>query len=364
MRFTLKNFAAALATVGLLSFGSAAISQQDVAESTETQPPAQMDNDSSAERADAEAQADASTDVSAQQNSQSSDANAQASQNASSQSSQQDQQNVQANADQQADAEAQANADRNGRDQQSAETSADMSNEAQASADSDSNKSEADKQASSDQEQSDQKQTAQDTPDVPQEAQQAQNGNSDINTARDADWRMVQHNGGWWYYAPNNNWQYYRNGSWTAYNANTYRTRGDLGPRYDSRGQMNEQSVVRQDNRQSYSTGYRGEQPQGNQGSQAAQLRHDSQGRAFICENGQKVYVQESSQSAPSQPMPADRGASQQQYQDVPAPPTAADQQRFEGSSNYDRDNDNVGRPTPVPEEQRSTVPAPPYAEE
>lgn len=360
MRFTLRNFAAALATIGLLSFGSAAISQQDVAESTETQPPAQMDNDSSAERSDSQADADASADANAQQKSQSNDANAQASQNASSQSSQQDQQNVQADADQQANAEAQANADRDERDQEKADANSDKSNDAQASADSDKKDSEADKQASSDQKQSDQnQQTAQDTPDVPQEAQQANNGNSDINTARDADWRMVQHNGGWWYYAPNGNWQYYRNGSWTAYNANTYRAQGDLGPRQDGRQQLSNRSVAQQDNRQPHSTAYRGEGQQSDQGSQATELLHDSQGRAYICENGQKVYVQDSGQAANSQPVPTDRQGqmNQRQYQDVPASPTASDSSRFE-------DGDNVGRPTPVRPEHRSTMPAPPTAEE
>src|SRR5687768_12070759 len=39
---------------------------------------------------------------------------------------------------------------------------------------------------------------------------------------RNARWRMTQHNGDWWYYTPDNTWQYQRDGEWKTYAADTY----------------------------------------------------------------------------------------------------------------------------------------------
>jgi hypothetical protein len=35
-------------------------------------------------------------------------------------------------------------------------------------------------------------------------------------------WRYQQHNGEWWYWTPQNNWMYYRNGAWAPYDAATF----------------------------------------------------------------------------------------------------------------------------------------------
>jgi hypothetical protein len=43
-----------------------------------------------------------------------------------------------------------------------------------------------------------------------------------LNNDRNAQWRFTRHNGEWWYYTPQNNWMYHRNGQWNAYSANNF----------------------------------------------------------------------------------------------------------------------------------------------
>jgi hypothetical protein len=58
------------------------------------------------------------------------------------------------------------------------------------------------------------------------------------------DWRLVAHNGVWWYWTPNNTWLYYRNSQWNAY------VPGDI------RRQQVQESRLRM--RERYGVGYRG----------------------------------------------------------------------------------------------------------
>jgi hypothetical protein len=56
------------------------------------------------------------------------------------------------------------------------------------------------------------------TPNTPIQAQ----GGAGIDNGREARWRFARHNGEWWYYTPQNNWMYHRNGQWNAFTANNF----------------------------------------------------------------------------------------------------------------------------------------------
>jgi hypothetical protein len=43
-----------------------------------------------------------------------------------------------------------------------------------------------------------------------------------VNNNRNAPWRFTRHNGEWWYYTPQNQWMYHRNGQWNTYSANNF----------------------------------------------------------------------------------------------------------------------------------------------
>lgn len=215
-------------------------------------------------------------------------------------------------------------------------------------------------------------------PAIPQQARQGNN-----NAPRGAQWRMVQRQGQWWYYTPDGQWKYHRDGRWNQFDSSTYQARTQQRQQ-DLRSQDMQPRISSNQTAQPYSTGYRGEQQsqqshghtqnstQQQTRSQAAQLRYDRCGRAFICENGRRVYVQvRQSQST-------DR-VNQASYNE----PTPVDSNNegvwSQESSNYDRSNNvrtrnsaeydsdyNVPeephRPTPVRDEMRSTPPATPYA--
>jgi hypothetical protein len=114
------------------------------------------------------------------------------------------------------------------------------------------------------------------TPAVPWQAGQ---GAAVADRGRDARWRMQQHNGEWWYYTPENNWMYHRDGDWNQFSQDSFQAP------------------------QSHSTGYRGldQNPAGQAGQQQAQhdaqqgpahrVFTDRQGREYICDNGQRVYL-------------------------------------------------------------------------
>jgi hypothetical protein len=86
---------------------------------------------------------------------------------------------------------------------------------------------------------------------------------SDADAARDARWRFQQHNGDWWYWAPDNAWMYQRDGQWNRYSENTYTP----NPQYQSQ----------------YSAEYQGP-------ATSEMVFIDSGGRAVICQSGHVVF--------------------------------------------------------------------------
>lgn len=117
------------------------------------------------------------------------------------------------------------------------------------------------------------------TPDVPLQARAGaalQAGDM----GRDARWRFAQRNGDWWYYTPQNQWMYHRDGQWNQFSQESFT------PNPQFSGQ--------------YGVGYRGEAGQAGMGGQASvgannsgrvyRLNHDAQGREFIWDNGHRVY--------------------------------------------------------------------------
>jgi hypothetical protein len=106
---------------------------------------------------------------------------------------------------------------------------------------------------------------------------------------RDARWRFAQHNGEWWYYSPENNWMYHRDGQWNEFAEDSFVPNagaGQFGGEYASgyRG-VDQGGAVGADQ-------YGGDQfAQG----QAYTLQYDENGREFICDNGQRVYFDDQS---------------------------------------------------------------------
>ena len=109
---------------------------------------------------------------------------------------------------------------------------------------------------------------------------------------REARWRFSRHNNEWWYYNPQNNWMYHRDGDWRQFSQDSFEP---INQSQLSEGQQLAQDQPSDQGHQ-YSSGYRGVE-QGRQMNQDQgvhqQLRHDRHGRAYICENGRPVYVDE-----------------------------------------------------------------------
>lgn len=110
---------------------------------------------------------------------------------------------------------------------------------------------------------------------------------------REARWRFSRHNNEWWYYTPRNNWMYHRGGDWQQFSQDSFEP--------INQSQLDEGRQFAQDQPsgqgQQYSSGYRGGAAQGQMSQDQGvhqQLRHDRHGRAYICENGRPVYVDES----------------------------------------------------------------------
>ncbi|WP_442481276.1 hypothetical protein [Aeoliella sp. SH292] len=340
MPTTLRNFAATLAAVGLLSFGSMTMGQQeaeqppsdpssienidqsaDVSEirpadeiesARPDTPPADPNNppeDNTAENNSVEADANVDADVSEENAANSPDAN----------SPDANREDANANRGDATDNVRDNNADRNREEDRENRDNADD-----------------DKQLS--------------PPEVPEQARDRDaNAREDVN----ADWRMVDHDGVTWFYSPSGQWHIRQGDSrtWHAYHDGMHH--GDLHLGRDSYSYDNynsgDRSVIRNDGRasndggQGYSTGYRGEEVyQSGNGEQHAQhVRYDRCGRAYVCVNGRAMYVDVSETSHDDQPSDGQQPTmADEQYQDVPPPPEMDDR-------------DNGGN-------ERSNVPSPP----
>ena len=151
------------------------------------------------------------------------------------------------------------------------------------------------------------------TPDLPLQAR-ADANLSAAEQRRDARWRFARHNGEWWYYSPEGQWMYHRNGDWNEFAEDRFEPLPQQGQRY--------------------AMGYRGIDPavQGDQSIQADQsqqathqVRTDRWGRQYICDNGRPVYLDQSG----FEPQPADYNMNQAQAGDgtrdyAPARPAEA----------------------------------------
>lgn len=148
------------------------------------------------------------------------------------------------------------------------------------------------------------------------------------NQGREARWRFARHNDEWWYYSPQNEWMYHRGGDWQRFSQDSFRPI-DQG-RQIAQGQQLDQG-------QQYSSGYRGvEQGQANQTQGVhQQVRYDRQGRAFICENGRPLYLEEGqfqgeiqrdqAQMTPTPATPQEHSVSRQNLDQQAAPQQPAE---------------------------------------
>jgi hypothetical protein len=155
------------------------------------------------------------------------------------------------------------------------------------------------------------------TPNTPFQARAGANL-SGVDQGRDARWRFARHNNEWWYYNPQNEWMYHRGGEWQQFSDDSFQPVNE-GQQLAQADQFNQG--------QQHITGYRGaDQGQFDQGMHQ-QVRHDHHGRAYICENGQAVYLDQGQQHLQGQAMydqgqlPQEHSAARQDLDQQAAPP-------------------------------------------
>ncbi len=157
------------------------------------------------------------------------------------------------------------------------------------------------------------------TPNIPLQARAGATLNAG-DQGRDARWRFAQHNGDWWYYTPENSWMYQRDGQWNQFAQDSFQPNaqfsGQVAAGYRGvEGQDQGQYDQGQYDQGQYDQGQYDQSGANGQNAQHAELRHDGYGRAYICENGRAVYIEEGQQSQ------ADvSGEGQYQNQPTPAP--------------------------------------------
>jgi hypothetical protein len=153
------------------------------------------------------------------------------------------------------------------------------------------------------------------TPGVPLQARAGANLSA-ADAGREARWRFQQHNGEWWYYTPQNQWMYHRDGRWNDFAQDTFQPNaafaGEYGTGYRGleQGQPVDQGYAQQ--------GYAQE---GQFQGPVYTLHRDSQGREFICDNGRRVYVN-SQPGAGGEYGTGYRGLEGEQFNGEPGPMT------------------------------------------
>lgn len=147
------------------------------------------------------------------------------------------------------------------------------------------------------------------TPATPMQAR----GGAGFDTGRDARWRFARHNNEWWYYNDNNQWQYHRDGQWHQFSQDSFQP---------SNQQLAQDQQFQHG--QQHSVGYRGME-------QGQQVRHDHHGRAFICENGQAVYLDQ--QQGGHNVARQNFDSQQVEQQAQPGEPTPAEMQGQQGQA-------------------------------
>jgi hypothetical protein len=167
------------------------------------------------------------------------------------------------------------------------------------------------------------------TPATPYQAR----GGVGIDNSRDARWRFARHNGEWWYYGDNNQWQYHRDGQWQQFSQDNFQPLN-----------QNQQFVQGEQFQGQHMSGYRGDQGQVVDQGMHQQVRHDQFGRAYICENGRPVYLDQgqmqgqamqgqamqNQQFSPTPAMPQEYGAARQNLDQQTLDQQNLDQQTFE----------------------------------
>lgn len=182
------------------------------------------------------------------------------------------------------------------------------------------------------------------TPGTPHQARPGANLSA-LDAGRDARWRFSRHNGEWWYYTPDNQWMYHRDGDWRQFSQDSFEPSAPAAT--DSQlAHADAASDARE-----HSTGYRGvdpgqpdqsqahEQPVMHHGaSQTQEVRYDRCGRAFICENGRPVYLHDGDVHGQQQ------GAAQADPGQSPTP--AVPEEHSAARQNLDQPSS--GEPTPA----------------
>jgi hypothetical protein len=155
------------------------------------------------------------------------------------------------------------------------------------------------------------------TPSIPYEAR--------IDQSRNARWRFSRQNGEWWYYTPQNNWMYHRNGQWLSYEPNTFTplNQGQFNQQQMAQGQAQIQGQAQLAPGQQYSAGFRGaaQAPTNQHAQPAAQPQgHQAANPQATQPQGQQgVQPQSGEAPAPAaSTVPAD--ASGEQGQSPPSP--------------------------------------------
>jgi hypothetical protein len=170
------------------------------------------------------------------------------------------------------------------------------------------------------------------TPATPYQAR----GGEGIDTSRDARWRFSRHNNEWWYYNDNDQWMYHRDGQWQQFSQDEFQ------PLHQNQQLVQDQQSQDQQFDGQYMGGYRGP----NYGS-AQPVRHDRYGRAYICENGQAVYLDQGQHHMQGQAM-------QDQGQLAPTP--AQPQQHTVARQNLDQQNLNQQAAPPQPAQPQGQI--------
>lgn len=114
------------------------------------------------------------------------------------------------------------------------------------------------------------------TPQIPARAQADAQFNAQAD--RNARWRKTRHNGEWWYYSPEGNWMYMRDGQWNRYEEQDFRRPDGQGGysanfRGDANADINSNDAWQQDGQTIY------------------RLQSDNQGRQYIRMNGRQIWV-------------------------------------------------------------------------
>jgi hypothetical protein len=177
------------------------------------------------------------------------------------------------------------------------------------------------------------------TPNTPIQARAGANLSA-VDQGREARWRFARHNGEWWYYSPQNEWMYHRGNDWQRFSQDSFQPLNQ-GQQFNEGQQFAQDQPL--DQGQQYSSGYRGvdqgqpmaEQGQATHGFQQ-QVRYDRQGRAFICENGRPLYLDEGqfqgegqfdqAQMSPTPAEPQEYSAARQNLDEQATPAQPAEQ--------------------------------------